>query len=348
MAKHSLHARHAAGAHIWGKRVALCASMSFLVGGGAIVPSAMADDVEDLIKQVDELSHEVTAKVEELKGVEDDIAIKSEELERLQSDAVGARAQVQAARSARDELQSEVNRLAASRYRNVQADLVLSTLDSGSPQTAIDRAAYLDSLSRKQRTVLSDHEVAAQDAATKASAANVALAEAEYLRNDLDSKRSRLERERESLQGKIEEIEARVDSLSPEARSLWEGRLHPVDAASLPPVGDGVVGAALAQVGKPYGWGATGPSAFDCSGLMVWAYGQNGKAIPRTSQAQLAGGTPVSMGDLQPGDIVGYYPGVTHVGMYIGDGMIVHASDYGIPVQVVPLDSMPVQGAVRY
>lgn len=348
MAKHSLHARHAAGRRTWGKRVALCASISVLVGSGPVAPSAMADDVEDLIKQVDELSHEVTAKVEELKGVEDDIAAKSEELERLQADAAGARARVQEARTARDELQGEVNRLAASRYRNVQADVILSTLDSGSPQTAIDRAAYLDSLSRKQRALLDEHELAAQDAAVKANTANVALAEAQYLRNDLDSKRSKLERERESLQGKIEEIEARVDNLSPEARSLWEGRLHPVDAGSLPPVGDGVVGAALAQVGKPYGWGATGPSAFDCSGLMVWAYGQNGKAIPRTSQAQLAGGMPVSMGDLQPGDIVGYYPGVTHVGMYIGDGMVVHASDYGIPVQVVPLNSMPVQGAVRY
>ena len=80
----------------------------------------------------------------------------------------------------------------------------------------------------------------------------------------------------------------------------------------------------------------------------VYKRQQNGIGIPRTSQAQLAGGTPVSMGELQPGDIIGYYPGVTHVGMYIGDGMVVHASDYGIPVQVVPVNSMPVQGAVRY
>ena len=54
------------------------------------------------------------------------------------------------------------------------------------------------------------------------------------------------------------------------------------------------------------------------------------------------------MDALQPGDIIGYYPGVTHVGMYVGDGMVVHSSDYGIPIQVVPLNSMPVQGAVRY
>ena len=81
---------------------------------------------------------------------------------------------------------------------------------------------------------------------------------------------------------------------------------------------------------------------------MVWSYQQMGKSIPRTSQAQLAGGTPVPMDQLQPGDIVGYYPGVTHVGMYIGDGQVVHASTYGVPVAVVPLNSMPVQGAVRY
>ena len=81
---------------------------------------------------------------------------------------------------------------------------------------------------------------------------------------------------------------------------------------------------------------------------MYWSYAQNGKTIPRTSQAQLAGGTPVSLSELRPGDIIGYYPGITHVGMYIGDGQVVHASDYGIPVQVVPLNSMPVQGAVRY
>ena len=51
---------------------------------------------------------------------------------------------------------------------------------------------------------------------------------------------------------------------------------------------------------------------------------------------------------LEPGDIVGYYPGVTHVGMYIGNGQVVHASDYGIPVQVVPLNSMPITGTARY
>lgn len=104
----------------------------------------------------------------------------------------------------------------------------------------------------------------------------------------------------------------------------------------------------MSKLGAPYSWGGVGPDAFDCSGLIFWAYQQQGKSIPRTSQAQMSGGTSVSRAELQPGDVVGYFPGATHVGLYIGDGMIVHASDYGIPVQVVPVDSMPWHGASRF
>lgn len=113
---------------------------------------------------------------------------------------------------------------------------------------------------------------------------------------------------------------------------------------------NGAVSAALSKVGAPYQWGATGPDSFDCSGLMVWAFQQIGKAIPRTSYAQVGSGTsiPANLASLVPGDIIAYYSGASHVGMYIGDGKIVHASDYGIPVQVVAWDSMPVYGATRY
>ena len=109
-----------------------------------------------------------------------------------------------------------------------------------------------------------------------------------------------------------------------------------------------VVDAAMSRQGSPYVYGAAGPNAFDCSGLVYWAHAQAGKSIPRTSQAQLAGGRPVSLNALQPGDVIGYYPGVTHVGLYIGNGMVVHASTPGTPVGVVPMYSMPVVGAARF
>lgn len=112
--------------------------------------------------------------------------------------------------------------------------------------------------------------------------------------------------------------------------------------------GQQILEAAQTKVGSPYVWGATGPDAFDCSGLTSWAYGQAGISIPRTSQAQSAGGTQVAKSDLQPGDIVSFYDGASHVGIYAGDGQILHASTEGVPVGYAPLDSMPFYNAVRY
>lgn len=104
---------------------------------------------------------------------------------------------------------------------------------------------------------------------------------------------------------------------------------------------------ALAQVGKSYVMGATGPGAYDCSGLMLRAWGNAGVSLPRTSQAQFGAGSSVATSGLQPGDLVFYYSGISHVGMYIGKGLIVHASNPRTGVKVSPVDSMPVAGARR-
>ncbi len=100
------------------------------------------------------------------------------------------------------------------------------------------------------------------------------------------------------------------------------------------------VNTALAQVGKPYAWGATGPNAYDCSGLTSSAFRAAGISIPRTSRMQSQAGVPVSRANLQPGDLVFFYSPVGHVGMYVGNGKMVHSSTYGRPVAVVDVDSM--------
>jgi len=107
------------------------------------------------------------------------------------------------------------------------------------------------------------------------------------------------------------------------------------------------VAIAKAQVGKPYVWGATGPNAFDCSGLVQYAYGKLGIKLPRTTYAQVEAGKRVSVANLRPGDLVFYYSGISHVAIYIGNGKIVHASRPGKPVNVAPLHSMPIAAAVR-
>ncbi|MFC5996095.1 C40 family peptidase [Pseudonocardia hispaniensis] len=104
---------------------------------------------------------------------------------------------------------------------------------------------------------------------------------------------------------------------------------------------------ALSRLGAPYRWGAAGPSAFDCSGLVVWAFGTAGVPLPRTSRAQSTVGTPVAKSDLRPGDLVFFYRPVSHVAIYVGEGKVVHASTAGQPVKISDIDRMPFSGARR-
>jgi len=112
--------------------------------------------------------------------------------------------------------------------------------------------------------------------------------------------------------------------------------------------GAGALQAALSKLGSPYVYGATGPNAFDCSGLTQWAFKQVGISIPRTAEAQAGSGTAVSRDQLQPGDLVFFYSPVSHVGIYAGNGNVVHASTEGQPVKVAPMQYMPFNGARRY
>lgn len=125
----------------------------------------------------------------------------------------------------------------------------------------------------------------------------------------------------------------------------------PVEIAVVPvaatDVANTAVANALSKLGAPYRWGAAGPSAFDCSGLVYWAYQQAGKVLPRTSRAQSTVGVPVAKSDLRPGDLVFYYRPVSHVGIYIGNGKIVHAPTAGAPVKITGVDSMPFTTARR-
>ena len=115
-----------------------------------------------------------------------------------------------------------------------------------------------------------------------------------------------------------------------------------------PSFGERVVSIAQSKIGSPYVYGAAGPNAFDCSGFTSWVYAQAGKSIPRTSSAQASAGKKVSMNALQPGDVISYYGGASHVAIYIGNGKIVHALNSSNPVRIDNLHMMPVYNAVRF
>ncbi|AXE39232.1 C40 family peptidase [Acidipropionibacterium virtanenii] len=105
---------------------------------------------------------------------------------------------------------------------------------------------------------------------------------------------------------------------------------------------------AKSKIGGPYVYGGTGPTGYDCSGLMQAAWAAAGVSLPRTSGEQFSAGTSVSQSDLQPGDLVFYYGNPpSHVGMYIGGGQIVHASNPTSGIKISPIGEMPISGARR-
>jgi len=169
------------------------------------------------------------------------------------------------------------------------------------------------------------------------------LAEAEQLLGQLEAEeRERLERIEQREQREQLEAQVQVQQTSRSAE-----RPAPVADVAASGSAGAAVEYALAQVGDAYVYGASGPDAFDCSGLTTMAWAAAGVSLPRSSSAQYASGPQIAASALQPGDLVFYYSPVSHVGMYIGNGQIVHAANPSTDVQVTDLYSMPFSGAVR-
>ncbi|WP_222195345.1 C40 family peptidase [Modestobacter italicus] len=129
------------------------------------------------------------------------------------------------------------------------------------------------------------------------------------------------------------------------AQAAAGGGAPPVAAPVAPVVAPNVaaqvaVDTALAQQGKPYVWAGAGPNSYDCSGLTQYAFAAAGVSLPHSSRMQSTMGTPVARADLQPGDLVFFYDPVGHVGMYIGNGQMVHAPTSGDVVRIADVDQM--------
>jgi len=147
------------------------------------------------------------------------------------------------------------------------------------------------------------------------------------------------------------QVDAAIANIAPGiAQGVGTGSAAPALPQSVAPImslGEQAFKAAEAKLGAPYVYGAAGPDAFDCSGLVQWAYKQAGLNLPRTSYDQAAAGTPVSRDNLQVGDVISFYGG-SHSGIYAGNGNVIHASTAGQPVKIAPVSSMPFDGARRY
>ncbi|RPK66057.1 putative endopeptidase precursor [Streptomyces sp. ADI96-02] len=271
-----------------------------------------------------------------------------ERAESLRQDA--ERAQDRAAREQEgvNRMRDELGAIAGAQYRTGSIDPALALLLSSDPDTYLERAAALDRVGARQSLTLDKLRRAQRALAQTRAEAGHALAE-------LERDRAAVTRHKRTVESRLRQARRLLASLPPQERASFDrasrtGRDGEPDLSGVAPGSPramSAVAAARQALGRPYVWGANGPSGFDCSGLMQWAYAQAGVALPRTSQAQRYAGRMVPLSQARPGDLVAYRADASHIGMYVGDGQVIHAPYPGAPVRYDPVGMMPVSSVTR-
>jgi cell wall-associated NlpC family hydrolase len=311
-------------------------TVGLLPGTAAAVPDE-ATTPEQAARLVAEASHELEVVTEQVNEARE----KLDQQEAASEEAKQAAAEARAELTALDGQMREIARTAYTGDNPTEFDLLLT---SDSADDFVSSLGTLDAIAEHTSDLVDEVALAAGEAEDAQAAADAAAAEAERLLDEITTDQAKLERE-------IADFQAQYDALTAEQRRLVSETHAGVAVAAPAPAPAPVAAAngsavqaamntALGQVGDAYVWGAAGPNAFDCSGLMQYAYAAAGVSLPHSSRMQSQLGAPVSRGQLQPGDLLFYFSPVSHVGMYIGNGQMVHASTPGTPVRVVSIDSM--------
>ncbi|MGW8361856.1 NlpC/P60 family protein [Streptomyces wedmorensis] len=249
--------------------------------------------------------------------------------------------------------------LAAEQYRHGSVGPLQALLLADDPSSYMGTVQLLDRLAGRNRALLDSYN-------SRLESLKKERARAAVLFTSLSEGQEQIRRDRETIKGKIAEVRsllsrltaeeawrlaaldrARVTAASEQAAqwSRQEGN-HPVDGNASTRARQAIA-FARAQIGKPYVWGATGPRSYDCSGLTQAAWRAAGVSLSRTTWTQVRQGTRVSVKSLRPGDLVFFYGDISHVGLYIGGGRMIHAPRPGARVREELIFTMPIYGAVR-
>jgi len=346
------------------------------VVAGVLTNSAFADPAEDAVAKLNQLSRQAEQLTETMHSAQLDLEHKVQVEAEAQTAHANDMVALDAAKVRLVSYQGAVDKLAASVYMGGRTDGLNAILTAASPQGLIDTMAVQRVMGTEMSAQMQSFRRLNEEAIRIEAASAVSAAAAKVAADEAAAVRADMQRKQSQLQIQIAVVKSRYLMLTPVQRAalaepaplppafLAAPAPAPVAApapdsdistlAALPVPNAGsdegaiAVQAALTRLGSPYSWGAGGPGAFDCSGLVMWAFQQAGIYLPHSSQALANGGQPVSMDQMQPGDVITYYSDASHVGMYVGDGMMVHASTYGIPVAVVPMNNAPIYNVRRY
>ncbi|WP_240136018.1 C40 family peptidase [Streptomyces sp. MUM 178J] len=313
---------------------------------GAAPPASAEphETAEEARAKVDRLYEEAEKATERFNKAE-------ERVERLRERVTQAQDRVARGQEAVNRMRTALGSLAGAQYRSGGMDPSLALLLSEDPDGYLDKAVTLDRITERQATALSDLREAQRRIGQERAEAGRDLAELEQGRRTVAWHKRVVEGKLAEAQRLLNALSARERAVYDEARASRSGRGDSLPEASGPGPASAraaaAVAAARSAVGRPYVWGANGPSSFDCSGLMQWSYAQAGVGLPRTSQAQRYAGRRVPLSQARPGDLVTYRSDASHVGMYMGNGQVVHAPYPGASVRYDPVGMMPIASVTR-
>lgn len=311
--------------------VAICAgilpaSAALASSGSSIPPSLQAtlNEANKLSEQIDNLSEQYDGLKIQLQQAKSEAALAKEN-------------------AARDERllsqdQQYITQIGIESYMTGGMNPTIELLQTSSPQSLLNRASIMTQLEQENGAKVS----LVTAASTAARRAEEAAAQEQQRANSLTKE----------MADKVAQIQTKENFFNGQAFKQAESIFE--ETGSYPDIqvtGDSIgvqaVRLALTRIGDPYVWGGAGPNDFDCSGLVVWAYGQLGISLEHFTGDLWNEGEHVSRSELEPGDLVFFYADLGHVGIYIGNGMMVDAPTFGQDVQVQPVMWDVYEGAVR-
>ena len=301
-------------------------------------PTSAAPDIDDVKAKVERLYEDAEHAQERYNDAKLELADVSRDLKALQKDQARQQARVDAARG-------QVEESIVDQYQGSSLSAAGQVIVSNDPSRFLAQLTTMSEYNDMQSAKFDDYAVELKALTIRQAETEKRQADAEALQRQLDAEKAEVREKYDAAKALLDKLEAEQQEAILEAsRSGDISRLPDIPASGRAAA---AVAYARAQVGDAYVYGAAGPDAFDCSGLTMMAWAQAGVGLPHSSSAQMGSGPRVSSSDLQPGDLVFYYSPVSHVGIYIGGGLIIHAANPSEGVTVAGVFSMPYSGAVR-
>ena len=326
------------------RRAILALAVALAAVLGLLLPSDAAQAAPGTAAEAAQL---VAARAHDLEALTEEFNEARETLKAQTRAAQEAAATLEKARAELATAQERVRGIARAAYTGEGQGSLRAFMTSASADDLVDRVATLQTIAGHQNAILGS---AAQANVAAAQAQTDAVRKATEAQKQFDE----VSAQQADLQSQIAEYQALFERLSAqEQAAVAEGEPRPAPAGRSAPrprrsradpivansqAAQIAVDTAMAQRGKPYVWAASGPGSFDCSGLVQYAYAAAGIDLPHSSRLQAGMGRPVSRNELQPGDLVAFYSPISHIGIYIGNGQMVHAPSTGDVVKISPID----------